>query len=247
VYSPAHLKFFVLYGMDLPRLATFVSRTLEVGGTLSNLTLHLANYIYLFREDSDSQFLISSVAFGVDMDYTPPADTSFYHVPNYVKEEHEDKVDKQIRREISEGRIVRITRDKAIGISAIGSVRKGVDGIRIISDFSRPRGASVNSSIMLRKEKFAKASDAAALLRPKAMHCKVDITEAYRSFPMAESWWGRHVFEWRGVLYSDLRMPFGNAGAPSAFHRFSMAFSRLIKSRGFHAVVAYLDDFWLSA
>jgi hypothetical protein len=42
-------------------------------------------------------------------------------------------------------------------------------------------------------------------------------------------------------------MPFGNAGAPSAFHRFSMAFARLIKSRGFPAVVAYLDDFWLSA
>ena len=214
---------------------------------MSNLTLCLANHIYLFRHDSDAEFVISCSAYGVDMDYQPPDDCSFYQVDNYVQVDHVAKVDAQIQREIMKGRIVPTTRDKVIGISAIGSVRKGEHGIRIISDYLRPTGNSVNSGIELRKESFAKVSDAARLLRPKALHCKVDITEAYRSYPMAEAWWGRHVFEWRGILYSDLRMPFGNAGAPSAFHRFSMAFARLIKSRGFHAIVAYLDDFWLSA
>jgi hypothetical protein len=246
-FHTKHLAVIVRHGIDLRRLASFISHTRAVGGTVARLTLHLANYIYLFGDDSDSEFLISSVAYGVDMDYAAPAEASFYRVPNYVHADHVEKVDAQLRRELREGRIVPISVNKVIGVSAIGSVPKGKDGIRIISDYSRPLGQSVNSSINLRKESFAKASDASVLLRPKALHCKVDITDAYRSFPMAESWWGRHVFEWEGVLYSDLRMPFGNAGAPSAFHRFSMAFARLIKSRGFPAVVAYLDDFWLSA
>ena len=55
------------------------------------------------------------------------------------------------------------------------------------------------------------------------------------------------MFEWDGVIYSDLRLPFGSSGAPSAFHRFSAAFARAVKARAFHACVPYLDDFWLSA
>ena len=59
-----------------------------------------------------------------------------------------------------------------------------------------------------RKETFAGVQDAAGMLRPGALHCKVDITEAYRALPMEPEWWKRHCFEWGGVVYSDLRMPF---------------------------------------
>jgi hypothetical protein len=235
------------YGIDMRKLAAFIVHTRAVGGTVAQLTLCLSVWIKLFRSDGDAAFLISSVAYGVDMDFTPPADTAFYRVENYVRDDHVDRVDAQIRREIAEGRIVPASLADVRGVSAIGSVPKGDSGVRIISDYSRPIGTSVNAGITVRKESFSKVSDAAALLRPKALHCKVDIAEAYRSYPMAESWWRLHVFEWQGTLYSDLRMPFGNSGAPSAFHRFSAAFARLIKSRGFPAVVAYLDDFWLSA
>lgn len=246
-YSASDLHVIREYGIDLHKLATFITRTRAMGGTVASVTLCLAVFITLFRDDSDAEYIISCAAFGVDMDFTPPADTTFYRVENYVQEDHVAKVDAQIQRELSEGRIVPIPLSFAHGISAIGSVRKGEHAIRLISDYSRPIDCSVNSGITLRKETFSKVADAAALLRPRALHCKVDISEAYRAYPMAESWWKRHVFEWRGVLYSDLRMPFGNSGAPSAFHRFSMAFARLIQSRGFPAVVAYLDDFWLSA
>ena len=246
-YTVPDLEVIRSYGIDLHKLATFIINTRAMGGTVARVTLCLAVFITLFRDDSDAIFIISCAAFGVDMDFTPAADTAFYRVENYVQADHIAKVDAQIEREISEGRIVPIVLAFAQGISALGSVRKGEHAIRLINDYSRPIDSSVNSGITLRRETFSKVSDAAALLRPRALHCKVDISEAYRAYPMAESWWRRHVFEWKGVLYSDLRMPFGNAGAPSAFHRFSMAFARLIQSRGFPAVVAYLDDFWLSA
>jgi hypothetical protein len=246
-YSEEHLRIIEAYGIDMPRLSNFIQRTRAVGGVVARLTLCLACFIMLFREDSDAEFVISCVAYGVDMDYTPPDGLAFFRVANYVSDGHVEKVTVQIQKEIREGRIVRTTIDRVIGISAIGAVRKGVDGIRIVNDYSRPVLQSVNSGIATRKESFAKVSHAAKLLRPRALHCKVDITEAYRSYPMAEAWWSRHAFEWQGVLYSDLRMPFGNSGAPSAFHRFSTAFARLIMSHDFPAVVAYLDDFWLSA
>jgi hypothetical protein len=159
-----------------------------------------------------------------------------------------ERVDAQIRKEHALGRIAR-ARKGYLGISALGAVPKGDDGqkIRVVHDLSRPRVGGVNTSVLVRKETFARVADAAALLRPGAYHCKVDITEAYRAFPMAPQWWTRHVFEWDGVVYSDLRLPFGSSGAPSAFHRFSAAFARAVKARSFHACVPYLDDFWLSA
>jgi hypothetical protein len=246
-YSTDHLRSIADYGIDLPKLSSFIQRTRALGGAVARLTLRLAVVITLFREDSDAAFVISCVAYGVDVDYAPPEDTTFFHVANYVSDDHAAKVTAQIDKEVREGRIVRTTVDKIIGISAIGAVRKGEDSIRIVNDYSRPATQSVNFGITTRKESFARVSDAAVLLRSKSLHCKVDITEAYMAYPMVEAWWGRHAFEWQGVSYSDLRMPFGNSGAPSAFHRSSMAFARLIKSRGFPVVVAYLDDFWLSS
>jgi hypothetical protein len=175
-YSVDNLQVIWGYGINLPRLSTFIQRTRELGGLVSKLTLSLANFIILFQEDSDATFVILSVAYGVDMDYAPPEDTEFFKVENYVSDEHAPKVTAQIRKELREGRIVPITRDRIIGISAIGAVRKGEDGIRIINDYSRPAGRSVNSGITTRKETFAKVTDAAAQLRPKALHCKADIT-----------------------------------------------------------------------
>ena len=87
-----------------------------------------------------------------------------------MQDDHIAKVDAQIQREISEGCIVPILLSFAHGVSAIGSVRKGEHGIRLISEYSRPIDASVNSGIALRRESFSKVSDAAALLlAPKGL------------------------------------------------------------------------------
>ena len=258
LFSPAERREMDCYGLSLPRIAAFIQDTLDIGGTVARLTLHLPTWIRLFAPDGDGRELIEGVAYGVDFSTMPGGDAPSqpggpgpwaprFVVPNYVPEDMRERVDTQIRKEFALGRIAR-ARPGYLGISALGAVLKG-DGpkIRVIHDYSRPRVGGVNASVRVRKETFARVADAAALLRPGAYHCKVDITEAYRAFPMAPQWWTRHVFEWDGVVYSDLRLPFGSSGAPSAFHRFSAAFARVVKARAFHACVPYLDDFWLSA
>ena len=129
-FHTRHLALIVRYGIDLRRLASFISHTRAVGGAVARLTLHLANFIYLFEDDGDSEFLISSIAYGVDMDYVPPEGAPFYRVPNYVRDDHVAKVAAKLRCEIREGRIVPISVDKVIGVSAIGAVPKGDRGRR---------------------------------------------------------------------------------------------------------------------
>ena len=245
-FSLSGTRSIAAYGLDLVRIAAFIAATVQCGGTVAGCTLALPAWIELFSADSDAVFLITGMAYGIDFEFACGYDSEPFHEANYVDADHRERVHTQIMREVAQGRIVRAL-PGYIGISALGSVLKGAGPkVRVIHDYSRPRVGGVNAAITVRKETFSRVMDAAAMLRIGAFHCKVDITEAYRSFPMAPAWWTRHVFEWDGVIYSDLRMPFGNAGAPSAFHRFSAAFARAIRARGF-GVVPYLDDFWLTA
>eukprot|EP00976_Prorocentrum_cordatum_P060258 1175821-Prorocentrum_minimum.AAC.1 len=57
----------------------------------------------------------------------------------------------------------------------------------------------------------------------------------------------RHGHKWEGQVYMDLRMPFGNSGAPAAFDRITQAIVRHMKASGYPAFVGYLDDFFLIA
>ena len=244
-YSDEGLRIVATFGVNLAKLESFVRQTRLVGGRVAPCTLALPEWIIMFAADSDASFLVEGMAYGVDFDFEEGEATD-YKVKNYVPDELSAQVSKQIAHEVEMGRVVRAVQGHG-GVSAVGALLKPNGKVRLLSDFSRPRLGGVNSCIRVRDETFSRVRDAANMLRPGAFHCKVDITEAYRSFPMAPAWWKRHVFEWDGVLYSDLRMPFGNAGAPSAFHRFSMAFARAVKARGFPGVVPYLDDFWLTA
>jgi hypothetical protein len=238
---------FARYGLELERIAYLIDQTIKAGGRISGPTRCLPAWIQLFERDSDGWFLITGAAYGFSFPHVEWGDHAFFRVPNYVQEDHVERVSAQIDHERAEGRIVAAVAGY-IGISAIGSVLKqGGPKIRVVHDYSRPSESGVNAHVTPRRETFAGVRDAAGMLRPGALHCKVDITEAYRALPMEPEWWKRHVFEWDGVVYSDLRMPFGSSGAPSAFHRFSAAFARAVKAHGFPAVVPFLDDFWLSA
>ena len=160
----------------------------------------------------------------------------------------EDKVTARVTEELLAGIIVPTTRDKVHGIAAIGVVdkqRSGFTKYRVVHDLSRPHGGSVNDGIDVAKRKFASFRSACAYMRPGAYQCKIDLANAYRSVPMAQEWWPRHAYQWKGVVYSDLRMPFGNRGAPAAFDPITQAIVRQEKSEGFPSFVGYLDDFWL--
>jgi hypothetical protein len=122
-----------------------------------------------------------------------------------VEPEHETKVTERVAEMLAKGHIVPTSRDKVHGISAIGVVDKQRSGFlkyRVVHDLSRPLGGSVNDGIDIEKRKFASFKSACDYMRPKAYHCKVDLSDAYRSVPMAPEWWPRHVFSMeRGGLY----------------------------------------------
>ena len=185
---------------------------------MSHLTRATAQWIRLFREDHDHKFLIEGVAYGFEWEASNPAE--FYEVQNYVDPEHEDKVTARVLEELTNGHIAPISRENAKGISAIGVVDKNRSEFkkyRVVHDLSRPYGKSVNDHMNVDKRTFASFESACAYMTRRAFMCKVDLSNAYRSVPMAQEWWPRHVFQWKGILYQDLRMPFGNSGAPAAF------------------------------
>ena len=119
--------------------------------------------------------------------------------------------------------------------------------VRIIHDYSRPRGSSVNDSISIDAVSFETVKSAYAYMRPGYFMAKVDLTKAYRSIPIHRSLWGSLAYQWGGHLYMDFRFPFGVKAAPGMFHRLTMAVSRWMKSQGFSGFVGYLDDFLIIA
>ena len=247
-FSEADIGTIREYGLCENRLWEFIRRTEQAGGKVSEITLSTAQWIRLFKEDHDHKFLIEGAAFGFDWDAEDPGE--FYEVPNYVDPEHEAKVTARVREELENGHIAVTSRDRVCGIAAIGVVdkqRSGFTKYRVVHDLSRPYEMSVNDHMAVDKRSFASFESACAYMTPRAYMCKVDLSNAYRSVPMAPKWWPRHVFQWKGVVYQDLRMPFGNSGAPAAFDRITQAVVRLMKARGRTSFVGYLDDFWLLA
>jgi hypothetical protein len=234
------------YGLDEGRMEAFIRATVDAGGQVAPLTLCTAQWIKTFQEDHDHRFLIEGVAYGFDWPAEDPEE--FYEIPNYVKPEHEDKVSSRIAEELRLGQIACTTRENVCGLAAIGVVDKQQSGFskyRVVHDLSRPYGMSVNDHMDVEKRSFASFSTACDYMSPRAYMCKVDLANAYRSVPMAQCWWPRHAFQWKGTVYQDLRMPFGNSGAPAAFDRITQAIVRLQKAKGQNAFVGYLDDFWM--
>eukprot|EP00959_Pyramimonas_sp_CCMP1952_P294707 6163973-Pyramimonas_sp.AAC.1 len=180
-FSEDDLSVIAAAGVDLPRMATFITHTLEVGGQVSRLMWSLAAWIRLLSDDEDFTFLLHGCAYGFTWAATDPEE--FFEVPNYVPAEHESRVTARIDEERVAGRIVPVNRDQVHGISAVGIVdkqRSGFTKFRVVHDYSRPHGGSVNDNMEVAKRKFARFSD------------------AYRSVPMAEEWWPRHAFQWQG-------------------------------------------------
>jgi hypothetical protein len=198
------------YGLDLSRILSLVTQTEESGGQVAKLTLATAQWIRLFKSDEDAQFLIEGCAYGFTWEADSPGE--FYEIPNYVEKQHEQKVTTRVAEEVSNGHITPTCRENVCGIAAIGVVdkqRSGFTKYRVVHDYSRPFGGSVNDGMSVAKREFASLQSARNYMDPGAFMCKVDLANAYRYVPMAPEWWPRHAFQWLGTVYQDLRMPFG--------------------------------------
>ena len=232
----------------MQRVATNIAATLIVGGQIAQVTLHVANTIELLREDVENgTFVIRSFAYGAEWDSIEPP--RYAQVPNYVAPQYAHRMEEEIRTEMESGRYVPVSRDAVVGIAAVGIVDKGKSGmkkVRIVHDLSRPTDFSVNNLTEIEKRKFATVKQACDYLRPRAWQAKTDLSKAYRSIPTAPKYWRVHVLEWNGVIYSDLRLPFGNRAAPGVFDRLTQTIVRVVRRLGWPFVLGYIDDFYIT-
>ena len=247
-YTQAHLDVMSEYGLNLHRVAVFIAATYMVGGQVAQVPLHVAETIDILRDDEDGRFIIESFAYGATWDFVEPP--AFGQVPNYVPEEHTARMEEEIKTEVTAGRYVATKADFVVGISAIGIVDKikagGMRKVRIIHDLSRPLNQSINSHTYINKRKFASVAHACAWLRPRGWQAKTDLSKAYRHIPTATVHWRLHALMWAGVVYVDLRLPFGNRAAPNWFDHLTQAIVRTLRRLGFPRTLGYLDDFYIN-
>lgn len=234
-------------GIEPARLLEFITVTLQAGLKVSPLTLRLDRWCTHFESDLDGEHLCTSVAYGFDWEHDVPS--QWYEVANHVPSEHWEKVDAKVEDMKQRGEIFETTRESVCGIAPLLAVDKDhsmMKTIRLVHDLSSPKGGSVNDAQVIPSRRFASVRDMMLLMRPRALLCKVDISNAYRAMALAPRFWALHVFQWRGVVYSDARLVFGSSGAPACFDRFTQAFQRLTTAQGY-GCVGYMDDYMATA
>ena len=121
---------------------------------------------------------------------------------------------------------------------------------RVIVDLSSPHNGSINDNLHrhLSHVSYASTDDAAMLMHflgPGALLAKIDIQNAYRLVPIHPEDRCFLGVSWQGSVYVDCQLPFGLATAPAIFNALAEALEWILKSRGVHHVIHYLDDFLL--
>ena len=160
-----------------------------------------------------------------------------------------------IMNELQEGRVKVIhCLPEAYVSSPLGAVQKKSNGAftgwRRIHDLSFPHGLSVNDGIPAGYGSlyYETLDNAIALIashgRYTTLH-KRDCKDAFRKIPVSPFDLWLLMFEWLGVIYADLFLPFGLVTSPFLFNMFAEALHWILKFRYKQDVVHYLDDFLL--
>ena len=201
--------------------------------------------------DPDRNFIIDGLTNGFEIipseTVLEKAETSNYK--SATASQFRDKVEKQIREEISKGNYV-VTQAKPTIVSALGAIPKPQsDKIRLIHDCSRPQHSNVNSYATTQHFSYVTVEQAVSMIKPNAYLAKIDLKSAYRHVPIHPSNYSATGLAWQfhgenhiTYLY-DSKLPFGASKSPEIFHRLTQAVTRMMAKRGFHTILAYLDDF----
>ncbi|XP_070173464.1 uncharacterized protein [Littorina saxatilis] len=101
--------------------------------------------------------------------------------------------------------------------------------------------------------KFQTLSDACQMAKTGFWCAKVDLKAAYRSLSIHPENYSVTGLKWtfgadkHPTYLFDSRLPFGSNVGPSCFHRLSQAVRRCMARKGMKGLVAYIDDFFLTA
>jgi hypothetical protein len=244
-YYEDQLETIQIHGLCTSRMALFIAATLIVGGEIAPVTLCVAETIKLAAGVEEADEVIQIFAYGADWNSSDPI--PFAQVPNYIRDDHIFKMDKEIESEVLAKRYVSVCPSTVVGISAMGMVDKDHSNfvkVRIVHDLSRPDG-SVNSLIDIKNRSFITVHQAAEMVLPKAVMAKIDLSKAYRSIPTAPHHWRLHALQWRNITYIDLRLPFGNRAAPGVFDTITQVLVRTGRRLGINNLMGYIDDFFI--
>ena len=159
-----------------------------------------------------------------------------------------EKMTNILLKELKEGFVTKVE-EKPVCIHSLGAVPKGDNGIRNITDCSRPVGISVNyhCDSLLENFCFKSVEDVVDLLGPGDYMSVIDIKAAYRAVPIREAHRKFQGFSWElednKCWFVDNRLCFGLRLGPKYFNYISnFVYDVLTELYGLN-VVNYLDDF----
>lgn len=128
------------------------------------------------------------------------------------------------------------------GIQPLHAVIKPTSKPRLVIDLSR----NLNPFLRIEPFRYSSIDDAVALSFPGCFYGKLDLSNAFLSFPLHPDVVPYFVFSFDSKLYRFTRMPFGLATAPRVCTQLLSVVAHAIRRR-IRRIVAYLDDFLLIA
>lgn len=202
--------------------------------------------------DPDRDFIIQGVAQGFSVT------DNFKYVKSVESKNHpsavnnQDKVEQQIKVELSQGRYVKVKAKPTI-CSPLAAISKPDGSVRLLTDASKPDNYALNDYAFTNVQvKYQSVQDAIGLLKPGSFCAKVDLKSAYRSVGVNPEMYHMCGIKWRfkgdveDTYMVDTRLMMGASRSPSIFHRLSQCVKRCMMRRGYQ-VIAYLDDFLIVA
>lgn len=220
--------------------------------TSSPLTKYIDVWQKELADDRDKEFILDGIRHGFRLT-DPDQDIKEVECANYQSATRPDRrpiVEQQLKEEISKGYIITTSKKPRI-INAIGAVPKdNSPELRLITDASRPQGASLNSYMTVNPFKFETVDTAVSLLDKDYYQCKLDLRHGYRSIPIHRDDYQLCGSKWcfdgstQPTYLMDTRLCFGAAKAPQIFQRITSAVARIVQRAG-HSCLVYLDDFYV--
>jgi len=179
-----------------------------------------------------------------------PEDFEGYEVQNYPSPpKGVEAITKTIKEELEAG-ILSITHEKPPYLSAIyakDESNEEREKFRIITDFSKPEGRSVNDLSDHLHFTLDGHEDFQARQIPGGFYAKVDLKKAYRAVGVLPAHGVLLSFQWtldgKRVYLRDTAAPFGLAKTPEFFNRLTSAMRAILDARGFPGWVVFFDDF----
>jgi hypothetical protein len=222
----------------------------------SKCTLQADAFSELLNDYPSPKFpalLINIIKYGAKLGYSGPEHATIKRRNHPSATTNSSVITNEIRKELSMGRLRKLDKlpDKYY-CSPLGLVPKKIHsmqtGWRRIFNLSCPDGSSVNDHIppsfaSLKYETFQEVVEAIAHSGKESVMMKRDLKSAFHMIPVCTEDQWLLIFEWEGIYYQDLFLPFGLRTSPFIFNLFGESLKWILQRMYSWTLKRYLDDF----